>query len=161
MLAFAGSPLNTSLLGIGVATGLGALANVKLVAPCSMAATASSSCNLSRAASTPNALLSFSVLGFTISKCGCEMLFLMSFLRFLGFEAVSRADVLRPKMLKFDLCLELGACFGVGLADLVVVGEGVDLSSGSMYSMWRLVSAESASMDDVLTSYRLAGVSGG
>lgn len=161
MLAFAASSFNTSLLGIGMATGLGALANVKLVAPCSMAATASSSCNPSRAASTPNALLSVPFLGFTISKCGCEMLFLMSFLRFLGFEAVSRADVLRPKMLKFDLCLELGACFGVGLVDLVVAGDGVDLSSGRAYSMWRLVSAESASMDDDFTSYGLVGVSGG
>lgn len=150
----------TGLLGAGVATALGDLANVTLVAPCSIAATASSSCSPSLAASIPNALLSVSFLGFTISKCGCETLFLTSFLGSLGFEAVSRADVLRPKMLKFDFCLELGARFGVGLADLVVVDDGVDLSSGSTYSMWRLVSAELASTDDGLTSYRLVGVSG-
>ena len=85
----------------------------------------------------------------------------MSFLRFLGFEAVSRADVLRPKMLKFDLCLEFSARVGAGLGDVMVVGDGVDLSSGSSYSMWRLESVKSASADDGLTLIGPIGVSGG
>ena len=55
------------------------------------------------------------------------MLFLTSFLCFLGFEAVSRADVLRPKILKFDFRLEYSARVGAGLGDVVVVGDGVDL----------------------------------
>jgi hypothetical protein len=135
MFAFADScSFTPGFLGTGVATTLGALANATLVEPRSIAATASSSCNPSCAASVFKALLSFAVLGSRISKCGCETLFLMSFLRFLGFEAVSRAEVLRPKMLKFDFCLELSVRPGPRLGDVVVVGDGEDLSSGSSYS---------------------------
>lgn len=79
------------------------------------------------------------------------MLFLMSFLRFLGFEAVSRAEALRPKMLKPDLCLEPSVRAGAGLGDVVVSGDGDDLSSGGSYPMWRLVSAELGSTDGDLT----------
>ena len=85
----------------------------------------------------------------------------MSFLRFLGFEAVSRADVLRPKMLKFGFCLKPSARVGAGLGDVVAVGDGVDLSSGSSYAMWRLESVKSASTDDGLTLVEPIGVSGG
>lgn len=89
------------------------------------------------------------------------MLFLTSFLCLLGFEAVSRADVLRPKILKLGFCFELSARFGSGLGDLVVVGDSEDLSSGSTYSMWRLVFAESASKGDGLASSGVVGVIGG
>jgi hypothetical protein len=40
---------------------------------------------------------------------------------------------------------------GAGLGDVVVVGDGDDLSSGSSYPMWRLVSAELGSTDGDLT----------
>lgn len=155
MLASADSSSFTiEALGTDVATTLGALANATFVEPRSIAATASSSCRPSFAASTPNAFSSLAFLGFRISKAGCEMLFLTSFLCFLGFEAVSRTDVLQPKISKFDFLLESSARVGAGLGDVVIVGDGVDLSSGSTYSMWRLISAESASTGRV-------GVSGG
>ena len=150
-----------NLLGTEVATTLGALANATLVEPCLIAATASSSCSPSCAASTANDLSSLTFLGFRISKVGCEMLFLTSFLCLLGFEVVSRADVLRPKMLKFDFRLESSARVGAGLGDVVVVSDGVDSLSGSTYSRWRLASVKSASTDDGLTRSGTVCVSGG